>query len=69
MSGPGVRIPHPPHKLNFKLWRHGGIGRREGLKIPWSAWTVWVRVPLPLQKIGVIPKRRPRSSVGRALHF
>ena len=26
--------------------RNGGIGRHEGLKIPWPVMAVWVRVPL-----------------------
>ena len=29
--------------------RNDGIGRHEGLKIPWSERIVWVRVPLPVQ--------------------
>ena len=27
---------------------HGGIGRHEGLKIPWPVMAVWVQVPLKL---------------------
>ena len=35
--------------LNCLLWLGGGIGRHEGLKIPWAGMPVRVRVPPELQ--------------------
>ena len=31
-----------------RVWRHGGIGRHEGLKIPWAVMPVRVQVPVAL---------------------
>ncbi len=44
--------------------RNGGIGRHEGLKIPWPVMAVRVRVPLAAQRFSCPKKQRKRSAGG-----
>ena len=49
-----VGVAGPSPVFRSKGCSDGGIGRHEGLKIPWTEMSVWVQVPLRVQEKMII---------------